>query len=1166
MHAAGFVLSLLCAAAQDYPGEILRKHCAGCHNPKDREGELVLDTYEGLAKGGENGPVVVAGKPDESPLLLSIEHRKKPFMPPPKKAAKLKDEEIAAVRAWLSAGAAAPKTGNLRSAAPKIEPKVAPRRSYYAAAYEPKSKLVALARYGEVDLVSAETRQLVRTLKGHAGNVNDLAFSVDGARLAAAAGDPGAGGQVLLWSAADGKLLHSFKAHTDAVYAVAISPDGRLLATGSYDHKIEIWDAGGDALLRTLDGHNEAVFDLAFRPDGKVLASASGDRTVKLWELATGKRLDTLSESTKALFATAFSRDGKRVAAAGADNRIRVWDLGPAALEGTNELVSSTFAHEGTILRLAYSVDGRSLLSSSDDRGVKLWNAADLSPLRVLERQPDWAPAVVFALDDKAVVAGRLDGSLQVYEVSTGNPLAVPKPPPPAKPELSGAEPRGLRRGGTTRIRVTGKNLSGIGGALVSGRAEAKTLSAGDGTGVVIEVSADRSLPLGTAQLTLWNAGGESAPLTLSVEDLDQVGEAEPNDAPSAATLSSLPATLWGSFGAKGDPDHWAFDGRAGQTIVLDAAAKRIGSKAELVVTLLDASGRVLASNIDYEGEADPLLAHVLPADGRYLVRMGDLTLGSSAEHVYRLTVGELAVVTGVHPLGVPVGVESRVLLAGHNLPAGAFVPVKPTAPGEVTLPVDPERFRLRRPFKVTASAEPEAVEAEPNGKPGEATRIAVPGAANGRIERPGDADLYRFEAKAGQAWVIETQAQQRGTPVDTRLEVLHADGRPVERVLLRAVRDSWITFRPINSDANGARLWQWEEMDLNQILYLQGEVVRLSLAPRGPDSQWDFFAPAGKRICLFDTSPTAHAIDEPAYIVEPHPPGTKLPANGLPQFLLHTENDDDPLRKLGTDSRIHFAPPADGSYLVRVTDSRDFGGDRNAYRLLVREARPDARVTLEGVSPGIPAGSGLGFTVRVDRQDGFEGPVTVDLGGVPPGYLVSTPVKVEPGLFEAKGTIYALPDAPKPKAAALKATARFTVGGKETTREIATTPALNLTEQPKVRVFLEPWREDGKPLDPAAPLVIEAAAGKLTPALLRIERSGFADRVSFDVENLPFGIIVADIGLNGVLIPENQTERKIFLEARPWVAPQERLAHARAREVGNPTSRPVLVRVLPRR
>ena len=85
---------------------------------------------------------------------------------------------------------------------------------------------------------------------------------------------------------------------------------------------------------------------------------------------------------------------------------------------------------------------------------------------------------------------------------------------------------------------------------------------------------------------------------------------------------------------------------------------------------------------------------------------------------------------------------------------------------------------------------------------------------------------------------------------------------------------------------------------------------------------------------------------------------------------------------------------------------------------------------------------------------------------------------------------------------------------------------------------------------------------GQFTPARLWIERRDFKGEVTFEVDNLPHGVIVGDIGLNGVLINENQSDRQIFLHTAPWVAEQDRLCFARAKEAGGPTSMPVLIHV----
>lgn len=1146
---------------------IFARSCQSCHNAKDHKGELTLESYEALMKGGENGPAIVPGKPEESLLLQQIEHRTKPFMPPPKKGKKLEESELGVVRDWIKAGAHGPKPGEVLEKVlriPKIAPKVPPRQAVLAVAYEPKSNLIALARPGEVELRSGSTRAVIRAFRGHAGPVNAVAFSSDGSTLAAAGGEPGISGEIRLWNVADGKLLKVWKGHEDAIYSLSLAPDGKTFATGSYDHQILLWDRDQEKPLRTFLGHNEAVMGLAFRRDGRILASASSDRTVKLWNVATGERLDTLGESTKALNTVVFSPDGGLVAAGGVDNRIRIWKVSGDAKEGTNPLRSSSFAHEGAILQLAWSSDGSSIASTADDRTVKIWNAATMAPRAVLESQSDWPTSIVFSDQGKALFVGRLDGSFEIYSASSGQVAPAPRP------ELSAIEPRGIQRGSTASFKLIGKNLSG---ELKSTDAAVRIAPL---SGDRVEITVPPRHPLGDLEFWLVGPGGESGKVKLLVDTLPQ---REKTGATEMAV--ELPVSLWGALLSRGQTDAITFQGKKGQTIVVDAAARRIGSKADLNLTLMDASGRLVASCINFEGEPDPLLSTTLPADGGYRLTVADLELGASPNHFYRVSIGDLRVVTGLYPLAVPANTQTPVRLVGVNLPPEAGVQVASGGPGEMAVPVDDNTFRTRRDLRVIVSSLPETLETEDNDRPEHAVRMSAPGAANGRIDHPGDVDFYRFDSKAGQVWVIETQAAQRGAPTDTRIEVLHPDGKPVERVILRAVRDSYLTFRPIDATQSGGRFWHWEEMELGQYLYLNGEVVRLFLAPQGPDSEWKFFSQGGKRRGYFDTSASAHPLDESAYIVEPHPPGTKLPPNGLPQFPVYYENDDDADRKLGSDSKLLFTAPADGAYLVKVRETRGAGGDRYVYRLIIRPATPDFRVSLEGVNPKVPLGSGTSFTVRVDRIDGFDGPVRVNLGHLPEGFSVSTPILIEAGHLEAKGALFAAMDCtpPSPEASArIQITATGAPGGIEVTRPVSGLGALAVAPRPRTVVWLEPDVETSGDTASVNPRISKAEGsdkggrhritvrpGGRVSALLKVQRFDHNERVTFDVENLPFGVIVDDIGLSGILIPEGASERRIFINCTAWAPGTERPCYARVREGPNPTSSPVMLEV-PRR
>ncbi len=100
------------------------------------------------------------------------------------------------------------------------------------------------------------------------------------------------------------------------------------------------------------------------------------------------------------------------------------------------------------------------------------------------------------------------------------------------------------------------------------------------------------------------------------------------------------------------------------------------------------------------------------------------------------------------------------------------------------------------------------------------------------------DVDLYRFHAHKGQQLVLEIDAARSKSPLDSKLEVLTADGKPIPRVILQAVRSSYFTFRGIDSlDVNDIRMHGAADMELNEYVYSNGDVMKLWLLPHGPDS-----------------------------------------------------------------------------------------------------------------------------------------------------------------------------------------------------------------------------------------------------------------------------------------------------------------------------------------
>jgi WD40 repeat protein len=297
-----------------------------------------------------------------------------------------------------------------KPAIPDIRPKAAVHSQIGALAYSPDGRTVALGTFREVRLADAVTGATAATLANEAEEVRAVAFSSDGKMLAAAGGLPGQSGEVKLWDVASRKETLTIKGHRDCIYAAVFSPDGKTLATSSYDKLIKIWDVATGREIRTLKDHIDAIYALAFTPNGKRLISASADRSVKVWDPASGERLYTMSESTDALNTLAIDPTGMFVAAGGLDKTIRIWSLG----ESGGTLVHSLIAHEDAILQLAWSPDGKTLLSTAADRSLKAFHAADLVDLKEFPRQPDWVLALQFSPDGKHFATGRYDGSFEI--------------------------------------------------------------------------------------------------------------------------------------------------------------------------------------------------------------------------------------------------------------------------------------------------------------------------------------------------------------------------------------------------------------------------------------------------------------------------------------------------------------------------------------------------------------------------------------------------------------------------------------------------------------------------------------------------------------------------------------------------------------------------------
>jgi hypothetical protein len=1092
----------------------LARYCLECHNAATRKGELNLESVEGLRQGGKSGPVLLPGKPEESRFVLLPEGKAKPAMPP-RKARQPQPGEAAVLRAWVAAGAK-DDTAPVRTALPEIQPRAHREPPITALAYRPDGGQLAVGRHHEVLLLDP-TGEVVRKLAEQSGRVTALTFSPDGQRLAVATGSPGVGGEIRLYDAA--ARLHSLLAgHKDIVLDLKFSPDGRLLATTGYDRLIKLWDVATSKELRTLRDHSDAVYSLAFSPDGRLLASGAADRAVKVWDVASGRRLYTLGEPTDWVYAVTWSPDGQHLAATGVDKSIRVWKVSAEA----GHLQQSVFAHEAPVTRLRYAADGRTLYSVGEDRILKAWDTGRMTERRVYPAQADAVLSMAVRPDRKQIALGRYDGTVLVIEEATGKIVAQPVPIKLKPPELVRLTPAEGQRGLPIGITLEGKHLDGD-VQVTSSRpgTVVKLLPEGRSAGAVRAiVTFPADTPAGIQHLWVKTTAGESARLPFTVDLFPRIAEHEPNDSARTGQRVTLPVSIAGALDRAGAVDYYRFEVRAGQQIGIQIVTAAVGSHLDPLLELVDASGTVVAES------GNGVLGFTCAKAGSYALGVRDKEYKSRDKMHYRLHLGGLPVIASVFPLGVPRGTETEVHLEGVNLGAERTVRVKVPAEAAVgsRLPV-----RLMTPAgpplgeaSVVVGDLPEVRSAEPPTA-GPAS-VPVPGTANGRLLQPGATQSWRFTARKGQRFILEVNAHRLGSPLDSLIEVLDLHGKPVPRATLRSLARTFVTFTDHDSVKNTIRMDSWNEFAMNDYVWVGNELLRIHDLPKNPDDDCTYWAVDKRRLAFLDTTPAHLSLGLPMYKVAIHPPGTRFPPNGFPVIELPYRNDDGG-PGYGKDSRLFFDAPADGEYLVRISDARGEGGPGYAYRLTVRPPRPSFTVRFEPTAPAVWRGGAVPITVSAERLDGYEGPIEVWLDGLPAG--LSAPRTTIP--TEEYTTTFALnvePNGKVPdKAAPFKLIGRAEIDGHAVVREAA-------GGVPKV---VDP----GDLVTTTEQAEVTVRPGQQVTMTARVERrNGFKGRVPLEVEGLPHGVRVLDIGLNGILITEKETKRSFVIYAEPWVEP----------------------------
>ena len=256
-----------------------------------------------------------------------------------------------------------------------------------------------------------------------------LAFSPDGKILACAAGD----GLVYIWDPITGELLgNALAGHLSEFTDLAFSPDGKWLVAGGSDDRLTLWDVQNCTLVQQLQFNTQLtarpedidtshrINDVGFTPDSRTVYFSKGGGLTTFLEFDSLGSGYTASKQWKWTQLSAsndiqatLSRDGKVIALSNTYD-IRFYDMASGQQIGL-----PMYGHTGTVSSLAFTPDGRQLVSGAGDGTLRLWDTTSGQSIGLpFQEDARWASSIAISPDGHWLASVGSNNITRVYDLS----------------------------------------------------------------------------------------------------------------------------------------------------------------------------------------------------------------------------------------------------------------------------------------------------------------------------------------------------------------------------------------------------------------------------------------------------------------------------------------------------------------------------------------------------------------------------------------------------------------------------------------------------------------------------------------------------------------------------------------------------------------------------
>jgi hypothetical protein len=331
----------------------------------------------------------------------------------------------------------------------------------------------------------------------------------------------------------------------------------------------------------------------------------------------------------------------------------------------------------------------------------------------------------------------------------------------------------GLQVGGRATITIDGDELGKAPRLLLPFECKQELKPKSTDKQATFEIAVPEKVPAGYYHLRVVTEQGVSLPVIIGVDRLPQK--------PITPTTDMLPVALHGNV-AGGAIVETKFAGKAGQKLLVEVDAQRLGSKLRPVLHLIGPKGLQLAwSWPTVARSGDARLEATLTDDGLHTIAIHDAEYAAVAPSFFRLRVGSWSFVDNVMPLAQKAG--SRVKVTSYVGDS--------EWPGETSAAADRTEQPLAWPSKGLMWSGPQPVlrlsphaeiEEDPKATPTGQELAAIPIGVSGRLAKPYEEDRYRLKVTPGMKLKFEVFAERYGSPIDTAIILRNEAGAQIAR------------------------------------------------------------------------------------------------------------------------------------------------------------------------------------------------------------------------------------------------------------------------------------------------------------------------------------------------------------------------------------------------